>query len=146
LRKQSGTRAISGVFIESIFLFPIALGYLVWLGEHGKITFGPVHLSLSLLLVTTGVVTAMPLVWFGYAARNLRLVTLGFLQYLAPIGSFFLGVFAYHEPFTREHFITFLLIWIALAIVSAEAVVRWRTSTRATASALPESPRVEPSI
>ena len=146
LRKQSGTRAIPGVFIESIFLFPIALGYLVLLGERGELTFGPANLSLSLLLVTTGVVTAMPLVWFGYAARNLRLVTLGFLQYLAPIGSFFLGVFAYREPFTREHFITFLLIWIALAIVSAEAVVRWRTATPATAPALSKSPPVEPTI
>jgi len=146
LRKQSGTRAISGVFIESAFLFPIALGYLVLPGKRGELIFGPAHLSLSLLLVTTGVVTAMPLVWFGYAARNLRLVTIGFLQYLAPTGSFFLGVFAYHEPFTREHFITFLLIWIALAIVSAEAVLRWRTSARATASALSESPRVQPTI
>ena len=88
----------------------------------------------------------MPLVWFGYAARNLRLVTLGFLQYLAPIGSFFLGVFAYREPFTREHLITFLLIWIALVIVSAEAVVRWRTATPATAPALSKSPPVEPTI
>jgi chloramphenicol-sensitive protein RarD len=146
LRKQSGTRAISGVFIESIFLFPIALGYLISLGKRGDLIFGPAHLSLFLLLVTTGVVTAMPLVWFGYAARNLRLVTIGFLQYLAPTGSFFLGVFAYHEPFTREHFITFLLIWIALAIVSAEAVLRWRTSARATVSALSESPRVQPTI
>jgi len=146
LRKQSGTRAIPGVFIESIFLFPIALGYLVLLGERGELTFGPANLSLSLLLVTTGVVTAMPLVWFGYAARNLRLVTLGFLQYLAPIGSFFLGVFAYREPFTREHLITFLLIWIALVIVSAEAVVRWRTATPATAPALSKSPPVEPTI
>ena len=146
LRKQSGTRAISGVFIESAFLFPIALGYLVLPGKRGELIFGPAHLSLSLLLLATGVVTAMPLVWFGYAARNLRLVTIGFLQYLAPTGSFFLGVFAYHEPFTREHFITFLLIWISLAIVSTEAVVRWRRSTRATASALSESPRVEPTI
>jgi len=146
LRKQSGTRAISGVFIESIFLFPIALGYLLWLGQRGKIAFSPAHLSLSLLLVATGVVTAMPLVWFGYAARNLRLVTIGFLQYLAPTGSFFLGVFAYHEPFTRQHLITFLLIWIALAIVSAEAVLRWRTNVRAPSPILPEPPRVESTI
>jgi chloramphenicol-sensitive protein RarD len=146
LRKQSGTRAVSGVFIESIFLFPIALGYLFWLAQRGKIAFGPVHPSLSLLLVATGVVTAMPLVWFGYAARNLRLVTIGFLQYLAPTGSFFLGVFAYREPFTREHLITFLLIWIALVIVSAEAVLRWRRNGRTPSAVLPEPARIEPSI
>lgn len=146
LRKQSGTRAISGVFIESIFLFPIALGYLLWLGQRGKIAFSPAHPSLFLLLVATGVVTAMPLVWFGYAARNLRLVTIGFLQYLAPTGSFFLGVFAYREPFMRQHLITFLLIWIALAIVSTEAVLRWRINVGAPSAILPEPPRVEPTI
>ena len=47
-------------------------------------------------------------------------------QYLAPTGTFFLGVFVYHEPFTRNHLITFALIWIALAIFTGEAVVRWR--------------------
>ena len=146
LRKQSATRAVSGVLIESIFLFPIAVGYLFWLAQRGKIAFGPPHLSLSLLLVATGVVTAMPLVWFGYAARNLRLVTIGFLQYLAPTGSFFLGVFAYREPFTREHLITFLLIWIALVIVSTEAVLRWRRNGRAPSAVLPEPARIEPSI
>ena len=146
LRKQSRTRAISGVFIESIFLFPIAFGYLLWLAQGGKIAVSPAHPSLFLLLVATGVVTAMPLVWFGYAARNLRLVTIGFLQYLAPIGSFFLGVFAYREPFTRQHLMAFLLIWIALAIVSAEAVLRWRMNIRAPVAALSEAPRVEPII
>src|SRR6185437_3780857 len=60
------------------------------------------------------------------AARHLRLTTLGFLQYLSPTGSFFLGVFLYHEPFTRAHLITFTFIWIALAIFTAEAIWRWR--------------------
>jgi chloramphenicol-sensitive protein RarD len=50
------------------------------------------------------------------------------LQYLAPTGSFFLGVFVYHEPFTRAHLITFSLIWLALAVFTAEAVLRWRSA------------------
>jgi chloramphenicol-sensitive protein RarD len=66
------------------------------------------------------------LLWFGYAARHLRLTTIGFLQNLAPTCTFFLGVFVYHEPFTRAHLITFSLIWIALAIFTVEAVLRWR--------------------
>jgi chloramphenicol-sensitive protein RarD len=79
-------------------------------------------------LISTGIVTAVPLFWFGHAARYLRLTTIGFLQYLAPTGSFFLGVFLYHEPFTRSHLITFSLIWIALAIFTAEVVLRWRSA------------------
>jgi chloramphenicol-sensitive protein RarD len=79
-------------------------------------------------LISTGVVTAVPLFWFGHAARYLRLTTIGFLQYLAPTGSFFLGVFLYHEPFTRAHLLTFSLIWIALALFTGEAIMRWRST------------------
>jgi chloramphenicol-sensitive protein RarD len=70
----------------------------------------------------------VPLFWFGFAARHLRLTTIGFLQYLSPTGSFFLGVFLYHEPFTRGHLITFALTWIALVIFTGEAVMRWRST------------------
>lgn len=128
LRKKSGTAAIPGLFIETIMLAPAALAYLIFLKTNGTLVFDRGGLWLSILLVSTGVVTAVPLFWFGYAARYLRLTTLGFLQYLAPTGSFFLGVFAYHEPFTRGHLITFGLIWIALAIFTYEAVTRWRSS------------------
>jgi len=82
---------------------------------------------MALLLISTGIVTGLPLVWFGHAARHLRLTTLGFLQYLSPSCSFFLGVFLYHEPFTRAHLITFTFIWIALVIFTAEAIWRWRS-------------------
>ena len=99
-----------------------------------------------MILTTSGIVTAVPLIWFGYAARHLRLVTIGFLQYLSPSISFILGLFVYHETFTRQHFITFLLIWFALALVSAEAVLRWRTSTRVAAEAPSDSPLIEPGI
>jgi chloramphenicol-sensitive protein RarD len=143
LRKQSGTAAIPGLFLETLFLLPLAVIYLFLLANRGAITFGPSHLSLSAILMTTGIVTAVPLVWFGYAARHLRLVTIGFLQYLSPSISFILGLFVYHETFTRQHFITFLLIWFALVLVSAEAVLRWRTSKRMAAEAPPDSPLIE---
>jgi chloramphenicol-sensitive protein RarD len=146
LRKQSGTAAIPGLFLETMFLLPLALIYLVLLAGRGALTFGPSHLSLSAILMTTGIVTAVPLVWFGYAARHLRLVTIGFLQYLSPSISFILGLFVYHETFTRQHFITFLLIWFALAFVSVEAVWRWRATKRVAAEAPPESPLIEPGI
>jgi chloramphenicol-sensitive protein RarD len=128
LRKQSGTAAVPGLFVETILLTPIALGYLVLLKTQGQLRFGHSGWLLSILLISTGVVTAVPLFWFGYAAQHLRLTTIGFLQYLSPTGSFFLGVFLYHEPFTRAHLITFSLIWIALAIFTFEAVTRWRSS------------------
>lgn len=128
LRKKSGTAAIPGLFIETILLLPLAIIFLIYLQRSGALIFGRAGWWLSVLLVSTGVVTAVPLFWFGYATRHLRLITVGFLQYLSPIGSFFLGVFLYHETFTRGHLVTFVLIWIALAIFTAEAVMRWRTT------------------
>ena len=84
LRKQSGTAAIPGLFLETLFLLPLAIFYLGLLTRRDALIFGPSHLSLSAILMTTGIVTAIPLVWFGYAARHLRLVTIGFLQFSRP--------------------------------------------------------------
>lgn len=137
LRKQSGTAAIPGLFFETVLLVPIAIAFLVLLRVRGNLFFGSDGLWLSVLLLTTGVVTAVPLLWFGYAARHLRLTTVGFLQYIAPTCSFLLGVFVYHEPFSRAHLITFSLIWLALGIFTFEAITRLRAG-RASA-ALEES-------
>jgi chloramphenicol-sensitive protein RarD len=147
LRKQSGVRPIPGLFLETIFLAPVSLIYLILLASRGALVFGSAHPTLSAILATTGIVTGLPLVWFGYAARHLRLVTIGFLQYLSPTLSFLLGLFVYHETFTRAHFLTFLLIWIALAIVSAEAVIRWRSAKASRPEAASDSSTpVEPGI
>ncbi len=126
LRKKSGTRAIPGLFFETMAIVPIAIIYLLILQKRGDLIFAQ-KFSLAFLLIISGVVTGLPLVWFGHAARHLRLTTVGFLQYLSPSCTFFLGVFAYHENFTRMHLITFCLIWIALAIFTIDAIWRWRS-------------------
>jgi chloramphenicol-sensitive protein RarD len=128
LRKKSGTAAIPGLFVETALLVPIAIGYLFLLKANCMLIFVRGGWLLSILLASTGIVTAVPLFWFGFAARHLRLTTIGFLQYLSPTGSFFLGVFLYHEPFTHGHLVTFVLIWIALAIFTGEAVMSWRSA------------------
>lgn len=136
LRKISGTAAIPGLFLETILLLPLALLYLARLEINGSLVFGAERLWLSAILISTGIVTGLPLVWFGHAARHLRLTTIGFLQYLAPSGTFFLGVFLYHETFTRAHLITFSLIWVALAIFTSETIRVWR-SKRETVATVP---------
>jgi chloramphenicol-sensitive protein RarD len=127
LRKKSGVRPIPGLFLETTLLTPLAAGYLIYLLRAGHPALGSASWSFILLLISTGIVTGLPLVWFGHAARHLRLTTVGFLQYLSPSCSFFLGVFLYHEPFTRAHLITFMFIWVALVIFTAEAIWRWRS-------------------
>ncbi len=125
-RKVSGARPTPGLFLETTALAPLALVFVIYLAVRGVPHFGARQPAMSLLLVSTGIVTGVPLLWFAHAARHLRLTTLGFLQYLAPMCTFCLGVFVYHEPFRRARLITFGLIWIALMIYSADAVMRWR--------------------
>jgi len=137
LRKKSGTRPIPGLFLETTLLSPIAVLYLLNLQREGQAAFAPANGSLALLLISTGIVTGLPLVWFGHAARHLRMTTVGFLQYLAPSGSFLLGVFLYHEPFTHNHLITFSLIWAALVLFTIDAVHRWHSGRDRAASAVP---------
>ena len=127
LRKISGAASIPGLFLETTVLMPLALGFLFYLASRHALHFSLEAPGLSLLLVSTGIVTGVPLLWFAYAARHLRLTTLGFLQYLAPSCTFFLGIFVFHEPLRRAQMLTFVLIWIALGIFTADAVARWRS-------------------
>ena len=126
LRKVSGAAPIPGLFLETTVIVPFAAGCLLYLERKHTLHFGLSTPGLSLLLISTGIVTGVPLLWFAHAARHLRLTTLGFLQYLAPSCTFFLGIFVFHEPFRRAQMLTFALIWIALAIFTFDAVRRWR--------------------
>lgn len=132
LRKISGAASIPGLFLETTLLVPFAFGFLIYLAGKSQLHFALGTPGLDVLLISTGIVTGLPLVWFAHAARHLRLTTVGFLQYLSPSCTFFLGVFAYHEPFRRAQMVTFALIWIALAIFTADAVSRWRANRPAT--------------
>lgn len=125
-RKTSGAAPIPGLFLETTVIVPLALVWLVWLSAESRLHFGVRVPGWSLLLMSTGIVTGVPLLWFAHAARHLRLTTIGFLQYLAPSCTFLLGVFLYHEPFRRAQLLTFTLIWIALIVFTADAVARWR--------------------
>jgi chloramphenicol-sensitive protein RarD len=72
------------------------------------------------MLVSAGVVTAVPLLLFAYGARRIRLSTLGLLQYIAPTVQFALGRWFFHEPFTRERAFAFAFIWAGLALYTAD--------------------------
>ena len=112
LRKLARVEALPGLFIETLFLLPIALGLLLVLGTR----FGRVDPTTDLLLIAAGPVTALPLLWFTHAARRLRLSVLGFFQYLSPSCQFLLAVFAFGEHFGPAHYVTFACIWTAIAI------------------------------
>lgn len=124
LRKTASVGAVVGLTVETTLLMIPAAGYLFWARRTGGLYLGTGNLSTDVLLVLAGVVTATPLLCFTSAARLLPLSTLGFLQYLAPSGQFLLAVFAYGETLTTGSVITFVCIWIALAIFTRDQIRR----------------------
>jgi chloramphenicol-sensitive protein RarD len=131
VRKTAPVDALGGLFIETLIVLPFALGYLVWLQLTGDAAFRSAGIGFDLLLILSGPVTALPLLWFSAAARRLNLSTVGFFQYIAPSTQFLLAIFVYGEPFTPAHAVTFPLIWTALAIFTADAVRRQRRAAAA---------------
>ena len=125
-KKQAGVGPIESLTIETLVLAPIALSYVVWLVATGASNFGSHGTGHSLLFTTTGIVTAIPLMFFGAAAIRVPLVALGLLQYLAPIIQFALGVFLFHEDMPAGRWVGFILVWIALVLFTAEAVLHHR--------------------
>ncbi|MEE8215693.1 MAG: EamA family transporter RarD [Acidiferrobacterales bacterium] len=121
LRKKAGMDAILGLTVETLLLVPAALLFLGWLAFQGSAAFAHAGAKTDVLLIFAGVITAVPLVCFLRAARRLQLTTVGLMQYLAPTLNLLLAVLAYYEPFTTAHLITFVCIWIALAIYSFDA-------------------------
>ncbi len=115
VRKHSKLGALDGLTVESTLLVPLALGWLFF--QHAGIpaAFGGSWAN-ALWLAGTGVVTAIPLLCFGFASRNISLSTLGMLQFIGPTLQFLIGWKMYGEPMTTVRLMSFVLIWLAIAL------------------------------
>lgn len=120
LKKKSELGAITGLTVETLLLFPVAAGLLLWWNHTGAGALGRVDAWHHALILFVGVLTAIPLLMFAYGAQRIRLTTLGLLQYLAPSVQFLLGYFLYREPFNAARLQAYGLIWCGLAIYSAD--------------------------
>jgi chloramphenicol-sensitive protein RarD len=121
-KKKAGVEAVESLTFETMVLFPIALGYLVWLSADGSATFANDGVGHALLLTSTGLITAVPLICFGAAAIRVSMTTIGLLQYLAPTIQFALGLLFFHEAMTPVKWFGFSLVWLALVIFTVEAL------------------------
>ena len=115
LRKGLPVDGLTGLSVETLFLLPVAAGYLVYLSHRGELALGQ-QCFLDGLLLASGMVTAVPLLCFGQAARRLRLTTLSFLQYLSPSLQLLMAVVLFDEEFALVKQISFACIWLALAL------------------------------
>jgi chloramphenicol-sensitive protein RarD len=120
-KKRVPVESTIGLTIETLMVAPIALGFLIFNGANGNGSFWDQPFT-TLLLALTGIATATPLLLFSETAKNVKLTTIGFLQYISPTISLFLGVYIYKEGFTHADFISFGLIWAALVIYSISII------------------------
>lgn len=122
LRKTGPLQSTEGLTMETAVYFIPALAYLLFLNIQGSGSFASSDPRTTFLLAGTGVVTGVPLLLFGAAAKRITMTNLGLLQYIAPTMQFLLGVFLYQESFTEDRLIGFSLIWLALIVYSIEGL------------------------
>lgn len=132
IKKRLGLPPAEGLFVESSVLALPALAYVTWLGVRADAAFGHVSTGHTLLMVSSGAATAVPLLLFAGAANRVPLSALGILQYVAPILQFACGVLIFHEPMPPARLAGFALVWLALMIFTVDSIRRAR-STRAAA-------------
>ncbi|MFC9246672.1 EamA family transporter RarD [Streptomyces sp. NPDC057136] len=135
VKKKVNMGGLESLAAETAVLFLPALGFLLWLGATGEATFTAGGAWHGVLLAATGIVTAIPLVCFGAAAIRVPLSTLGLLQYLAPVFQFMLGILYFHESMPPERWAGFALVWLALTLLTWDAL-RTARRTRAQAARL----------
>ncbi len=126
IKKVAPLGSLNGLTLETLLLSLPALGYLLALEFSGQGVFLHTTWENNLLLVLVGIVTAVPLLLYGVAARSIPLWMLGLLQYLAPTCQFLVGVLLYKEPFSPAQMVGFGIIWVALLIFSGESLMNWK--------------------
>ncbi len=123
IRKVAPVNALVGLTVETLLLSIPATAYLIYLHVNGSGAFWQGSPQINVLLMCAALMTALPLLLFTTGARKIYFITIGILQYIAPSSSFLLALFVYGEPFRRAQLLTFVLIWLALAIFTIDMVV-----------------------
>ena len=121
VKKQLGLGALEGLSIETLLSSGFYLVYLIWLGNSGEGHF-TYSLTLTLLLIGGGAVTAIPLLLFNGSTNRLPLTLIGLLQYITPTIQFCIGVWYFHEEMPTARWVGFLIIWVALMSLAIDLV------------------------
>ena len=130
LKKLVRVEAAPGLFVETAVVALPALAVLGVLHAQGDGTFGNAGVGSALLLASSGIATAVPLLLFAAAARRIPLSTLGLLQYITPLMQLAVGVFVNGEPMPPARLVGFAVVWVALAVFTADSLRAARTGAR----------------
>jgi len=130
MKKVVRVEAAPGLFVETALVAVPAGIVLAVLHSSGHGTFANAGTGHALLLVSSGIATAIPLLLFAAAARRIPLSTVGLLQYLTPLMQLAIGVFVYDEPMPPARLAGFVIVWVALAVFTADSLRHARTGSR----------------
>jgi len=128
IHKMAPVGSLVGLSVEMLLLSGPASIYILLLDSQGTGALFHMGIKIDLFLMGSAFMTAFPLLLFTLGTRRLNLSTVGFLQYLAPSCMLLLGVFVYNEPLADAQILTFILIWTALCIYSADSIMLYRNS------------------
>ncbi|WP_400247453.1 EamA family transporter RarD [Niallia sp. JL1B1071] len=117
MKKYIKVDALVGMFMETLMVAPFAIVFLLFLQQNHQMQFGS-DIHFSLLLIGSGILTVLPLLWFAEGSKRISLTTIGFFQYITPTITFLLGLFIFENTITLMKWISFSIIWFSLAIFS----------------------------
>ena len=127
IRKKVNIGGSEGLLIETLLLLPFAAGYLLYLNRHERLAFLSHDSLTTCLLLSAGLVTTLPLIWFISATKKLNYSIVGMMQYIAPTMMGILGYWIYKEGFPPGRLITFSLVWFGLLLVVVESFSHMRS-------------------
>jgi chloramphenicol-sensitive protein RarD len=126
IRKVVAVEAVPGLAVETLLLTPLAGAYLLWCESQGTGAMGHLGMATDVLLIGSGLATALPLALFAYGARLIPLSTVGLTQYIGPTLQLLLGITVFGEPFPAVRAWGFAMIWLALSIYAGDGLLRSR--------------------
>ena len=127
-KKLAQTPAIESMAVETSVMALPAIGFLIFVQLHGTGSFGHVAAGTDLLLVSSGIVTVVPLLCFAAATSRVPLTVMGLMQYATPVIQFVIGVAVRHEKVPASELAGFALVWVALTILGVSEIRQWRVS------------------
>ena len=128
-KKKAPLDPVEGLTLETAILAPVAILFLAMLHRSGEGAFLRTGATTDALMIGGGLITTVPLLLFAAAVRTVPLSVIGILQYIGPTLQFLLGVFVYHEPFSRTQLVGFSIVWTALAIYAGDNLRARRAAT-----------------
>ncbi len=128
VKKLAQTPAIESMAVETSVMALPAIGFLMFVQLHGTGSFGHIAAGTDLLLISSGIVTVVPLLCFAAATSRVPLTVMGLTQYATPVIQFVIGIAIRHEKVPASEFAGFALVWVALIILGVSEIRQWRVS------------------